>query len=73
MSAGTDPQDSRIVEMMTTRKPAGTDPPPDGDLTEQPPLAAEPAAEKPKRPTERTTLRELERAQFAEIDRTLGD
>ena len=72
MSAGTDPQDSRIVEMMTTRKPAGTDPPPDGDLTE-PPLAAEPAAEKPKRPTERTTLRELERAQFAEIDRTLGD
>ena len=58
---------------MTTRKPVGTDPPPGGDLTEEPALVAEPAVEKPKRPTERTALRELERAQFAEIDRTLGE
>jgi hypothetical protein len=58
---------------MTTRKPEGTDPPPDGDLTEQPALVADPTPAKPKRPTERTALRELERAQFAEIDRTLDD
>lgn len=59
---------------MTTRKPVGTDAqPPIDDLTEQPTLVAEPAPVKPKRPTERTALRELERAQFAEIDRTLGD
>jgi hypothetical protein len=56
---------------MTTRNPVGTDAPPPGDLTEQPVLV--PPAEKPKRPTERTALRELERAQFAEIDRTLED
>lgn len=58
---------------MTTRMPVGTDAPSGGDLTEQPTLPAEPPAEKPKRPTERTALRELERAQFAEIDRTLDD
>jgi hypothetical protein len=58
---------------MTTRNPVGTDPPFGGDLTEQPALVAEPRAEKPKRPTERTALRELERAQFAEIDRTLDE
>jgi hypothetical protein len=58
---------------MTTRKPVGTDAPPGGDLTESPALVAEARAEKPKRPTERTALRELERAQFAEIDRSLDD
>jgi len=54
---------------MMSRTGAGTDSPSPAELTEQPTVARE----KPKRPTERTAMLELERAQFAELIRTLDE